>query len=70
VIVANLTEGEENKALAPEMQRVADVQTKALCQALQGAAGLLPRHCHVIAAVMIDWGESRCQEELAGVGLR
>lgn len=24
----NLTEGEENKALAPEMQRVADVQTE------------------------------------------
>ena len=66
----NLTEGEENKAPVPEMQRVADVQTKALCQMLQGAGGLLPRHCCVIAAVMIDWGESSCQEDLAGVELR
>lgn len=52
------------------MQRVADVQTKALCQMLQGAGGLLPRHCRVTAAIMIDWGESPYQEELAGVGLR
>ena len=66
----NLTEGEENKALAQEMQRVADVQAKALCQMLQKAGGLLPRHCHVIAAVMTDWGESPCQEELSGVGPR
>lgn len=66
----HLNEGKENKALALEMQRVADVQTKALCQMLQGAGGLLPRHCRVTAAIMIDWGESPYQEELAGVGLR
>lgn len=50
----NLTERMENKSLAPEMQRAPDVQAKALCQMLQGARGLLPRHCHVIAVVMID----------------
>lgn len=33
----NLTEGKENKALAPEMQRAADVQAKALSQMLQEA---------------------------------
>lgn len=51
------------------MQRGADVQTTALCQMLQGAGGLLPGHCRVIAAAMRDWGESPRQEELAGVGL-
>lgn len=66
----NLTEGKENKALAPEMQRAADVQAKALSQMLQEAGGLLPRHCRVSAAVMTGWGESPCQEELARVGLR
>lgn len=66
----NLTEGEENNALAPEMQRVAAVQAKALYQILQRAReNLLPRHQCVIAAAMVDWGESPCQEELAGVGL-
>lgn len=67
----NLTQGEENHALAPEMQRVAAVQVKALYQALQGSrANLLPRHHCVIAAAMVDWGEGPPQEELAGVGLR
>lgn len=33
------------------------------------ARSLLPRHCCVIATVMIVWGET-CQEELAGVELR
>lgn len=71
VIVVNLAKGEENNALAPEMQRVAAVWVKALCQVLQGAReNLLPRHHCIIAAAMVNWGESPCQKELAAVGLR
>lgn len=62
----NLAKGEENNALASEMQRVAAVWVKALCQVLQGAReNLLPRHHCVIAAAMVDWGESPGQKELA-----
>lgn len=44
------------------------VQAKALYQILQGAReNILPKHHCVIAAAMVGWGESPCQEELAGM---